>query len=110
MNRSAIALALGGALLLSACQQPAAEPAVDMTKLRQDIQQKTERMYWIHLRLDTAATEIANAEAAAREGNTSAAEFHATEAYRSIEQADQALLELGTRMQEMVGLDQHSGG
>jgi len=94
------------AISLSACQQEAAGPDIDMAALRQDVQKKTERMYWIHLRLDTASTEISNAEAAAREGNTSAAEFHAAEAYRSIEQADQALLELGQQMQEMVNLDQ----
>ena len=91
---------------LAACTQPA-EPEIDTVALRADIQKKTERMYWIHLRLDTAATEISNAEQAARDGNASAAEFHAAEAYRSIEQADEALLELGTQMQEMAGLDRN---
>jgi hypothetical protein len=95
--------------LLTACSKPA-EPEIDMVALRADIQEKTERMYWIHLRLDTASTEISNAEQAARDGNASAAEFHAAEAYRSIEQADQALLELGTQMQEMAGLDRNRGG
>ena len=94
------------ALALGACKPAPETPGVDLAALRQDIQKKTERMYWIHLRLDTAATEISNAEIAAREGNNSAAEFHATEAYRSIEQADEALLELGQKMQEMVNLDQ----
>lgn len=103
MNKAVI-LVLSFALL-AACSPPP-EPRVDTAALQRDIQQKTERMYWIHLRLDTASTEIANAEAAAREGNLSAAEFHAAEAYRSIEQADEALLELGTQMQEMAGLDQ----
>ena len=92
------------AMLFAACSPPP-EPGIDTAALQREIQQKTERMYWIHLRLDTASTEIANAEAAAREGNLSAAEFHAAEAYRSIEQADEALLELGTQMQEMAGLD-----
>lgn len=98
----AVTIALG----LGACKPAPEAPAVDLAALRQDIQKKTERMYWIHLRLDTAATEISNAEIAAREGNSSAAEFHAAEAYRSIEQADEALLELGQKMQEMVNLDQ----
>jgi hypothetical protein len=90
--------------MLAGCSPPP-EPEFDVAALRQDIQKKTERMYWIHLRLDTAATEISNAEVAAQEGNVSAAEFHAAEAYRSIGQANQALLELGQQMQEMAGLD-----
>lgn len=96
--------------LLAACKPPPAQPGVDMAELRQEIQQKTERMYWIHLRLDTASTEISNAETAAVEGNVSAAEFHASEAYRSLQQADEALLELGRQMQEMVNLDQNPAG
>lgn len=105
MNKWRIAtLALVLAAAATACGPPP-EPQFDMAALQRDIQQKTERMYWIHLRLDTASNEIADAEAAAREGNTSAAGFHAAEAYRSLEQADQALLELGQQMQEMAGLD-----
>ena len=53
----------------AACKPEPSGPNVDLDALRQDIQKKTERMYWIHLRLDTAATEISNAEQAAREGN-----------------------------------------
>ena len=97
-------LALLLAMTAAACSPPP-EPQVDLAALQRDIQQKTERMYWIHLRLDTASNEIASAEAAAREGNSSAAGFHAAEAYRSLEQADQALLELGQQMQAMAGLD-----
>lgn len=107
MNKSAILVTATVALLaLTACKPEPAGPGVDLDALRQDIQKKTERMYWIHLRLDTAATEISNAEQAARDGNSSAAEFHAAEAYRSLEQADEALLDLGQKMQEMVNLDQ----
>ena len=107
MNKSAILVAATVALLaLTACNPEPAGPGVDLDALRQDIPKKTERMYWIHLRLDTAATEISSAEQAARDGNASAAEFHAAEAYRSLEQADEALLELGQKMQEMVNLDQ----
>ena len=101
-----IAVSVAISLALAACKPAPAGPEVDLTALRQDIQKKTERMYWIHLRLDTAATEISSAEQAARDGNASAAEFHAAEAYRSLEQADEALLELGQKMQEMVNLDQ----
>lgn len=106
-NRPKLILVLGALVLsLGACKPAPAGPELDMAALRQDIQKKTERMYWIHLRLDTASSEISNAETAAREGNASAAEFHASEAYRSLEQADEALLELGQQMQEMVNLDQ----
>ena len=106
-NRPTRVLALSAlALVLGACKPAPAGTEPDMAALRQDIQKKTERMYWIHLRLDTASTEISNAETAAREGNASAAEFHASEAYRSLQQADEALLELGQQMQEMVNLDQ----
>jgi len=101
--RPLVAFAL--ALSLAACG-PEPEPREDLAALKRDIQQATERMYWIHLRLDTAANEISDAEVAARQGNTSAAGFHAAEAYRSLEQADDALLELGQRMQAMAGLDQ----
>lgn len=97
-------------LLLAACKPAPAQPGANMAELRQEIQETTERMYWIHLRLDTASTEISSAETAAVEGNVSAAEFHASEAYRSLQQADEALLELGQQMQEMVNLDQGPAG
>ncbi len=84
-------------------EQPAAGP--DPAALKRAVQQKTERMLWIHLRLETAADEIARAQAAAGEGNTSAAEFHAREAYRNVAAADEAVLELGQQLQQMVNLD-----
>ena len=97
----ATCLALAGV----ACQpqQPAGGP--DPAELKRQVQQKTERLLWVHLRLDTAANEIAKAEDAARDGNTSAAQFHAQQAYRSLEAADEAVLELGRELQEMVNLD-----
>lgn len=105
MNKWRIAIPVLVLAAAAAACSPPPEPQFDVAALQRDIQQKTERMYWIHLRLDTASNEIADAEAAAREGNASAAGFHAAEAYRSLEQADQALLELGQQMQEMAGLD-----
>jgi len=111
MSKPVICCALVTLLfLLAACKPAPAQPGVNMAELRQEIQQTTERMYWIHLRLDTASTEISSAETAAGEGNASAAEFHASEAYRSLQQADEALLELGQQMQEMVNLDQNPAG
>ena len=105
MSKRATIAALLMATLLTACGPAPSAPGEDAVKIRQDIQKKTERLYWIHLRLDTASTEIAKAEDAARAGNTSAAEFHAAEAYRSIGQANEAVLELGTQLQEIAGLD-----
>ena len=65
-RRQNLLLALLLATTAAACSPPP-EPQFDLAALQRDIQQKTERMYWIHLRLDTAANEIALAEAAARE-------------------------------------------
>ena len=90
---------------LAACRQPEPAAGPDPAVLKRQMQQHTEELLRIHLRLDTAAGEIAQAEDAARDGNTSAAQFHAQEAYRNVEIADEALLELGRRLQEMVNLD-----
>ncbi len=92
-------------LVLGACRPQPPADAPDPAELKRLMQQKTERLLWIHLRLDTAANEIAEAQAAVRAGNTSAAEFHAQEAYRSLETADEAVLDLGRQLQEMVNLD-----
>ena len=104
-TRSGLILLAGIALLLGACRPPPAAQGPDPAELKRQIQQKTERLLWIHLRLDTAANEIAEAQTAARAGNTSAAEFHAQEAYRNLEAADEAVLELGRQLQAMVNLD-----
>ena len=108
MNRKIVRgafFAIAICVSLVACSPPP-EPAFDTDAWRAEVQKQTERMYWIHLRLDTASEEISKAEIAASEGNASAAQFHAAEAYRSLEQADQALLELGSTMQQRAGLDQ----
>ena len=76
-----------------------------MSELQRDIQQKTEELFRIHLKLDTAVSEISEAETAAREGNASGAEFHASEAYRNLVQADEALLDLGRDLQALANLD-----
>lgn len=93
------------AVLLTACGQGPAPAGPDMGALQRDIQERTEDILLIHLKLDTALTEIAKAEAAAQEGNSSAAGFHASEAYRSLQTADSDLLDLGRKLQEMVHLD-----
>lgn len=97
-----VMLILAGA---GGCQQQAPEPAFDMAKLQADVQEKTRDLYRIHLKLDTAATEIGKAEAAIQEGNYSAADFHVAEAYRAVATADEALLDLGQGLQQAVNLD-----
>jgi hypothetical protein len=90
---------------LCSCQQQTPEPEINVTELRQDIQELTEELFRIHLQLDTAISEISEAETAARDENFSGAEFHAAEAYRSLVQADEDLLDLGRDLQASVGLD-----
>jgi hypothetical protein len=76
-----------------------------MTALRQAVLKKTEDLYWIHLRLDSAATDITQAELKARNADCSDAEFLAADAYRNLEKADQALLQLGKDLQVLFNLD-----
>lgn len=94
-----------GWVVVSACQPKASQPEVDMQVLRQAIMKKTEQIYWIHLKLDSASTAVSEAELKARNDDCSDAEYMAAEAYRNLEQADQALLELGRDLQELFNLD-----
>jgi chromosome segregation ATPase len=90
---------------LSACQEQVTQPEVDMQALRQAVLKKTEQIYFIHLKLDSASTDITEAELKARNADCSDAEYLAADAYRNLEQADEALLELGRDLQEMFNLD-----
>jgi hypothetical protein len=94
-----------GLMALAACQEKAPPPDVDMQALRQAVMKQTERLYWIHLKLDSASTAVTEAEMKARNDDCSDAEYMAAEAYRNLEQADQALLELGRDLQELFNLD-----
>lgn len=93
------------ACLLTACGKPAATAGPDMAKLQQSVLQKQERLLQIHLDLDSAAREIAEAEQMAQGGNCSGAEFHASEAYRMLRKADDNILDLGTELQSLFNLD-----
>jgi hypothetical protein len=90
---------------LAGCQEQAPEPGVDMTALRQALLKKTEELYQIHLKLDTAAANITAAEVKARSADCSDAEYLAADAYRILEQADQDLLQLGRDLQVLFNLD-----
>ena len=90
---------------ISGCQEKAKAPETDMLALRQAVLKKTQQIYLIHLKLDSASTEISEAEMKANSGNCSDSEYLTAEAYRNIENADQALLELGRELQELFNLD-----
>lgn len=92
-------------LTLPACRQPPPEPAVDMGALRQAVTRKTEELYLIHLKLDSAAAAITQAELKARGTECRDAEFLAADAYQYLERADQDLLQLGRDLQELFNLD-----
>jgi hypothetical protein len=99
-----VAVGLGGG-----CMQQAGTQHADLVKLQNQVQELTEDLYRIHLELDTAATEISKAEAAIAQGNDSGAEYHAAEAYRSVSQADDDLIELGRALQKAANLDTKKG-
>jgi hypothetical protein len=90
---------------LAACRQQAPQPQVDMVKLRQSVQEQTEKLYLIHLKLDSAMKEITEAEQRARGADCSSAEYVAAEAYRYLAQADDDLIQLGQDLQALFGLD-----
>ena len=106
MRRTRLLLILVISILgLLGCQEQAAEPGVDMTALRQAVLKKTEEIYQIHLKLDTAAADITAAEVKARNADCSDAQYFAADAYRILEQADQDLLQLGRDLQVLFNLD-----
>jgi len=94
---------------LASCQQQSTEPEVDITALRQAVFQKQELLLQIHLDLDSAASEISDAELNAQNDNCSAAEFHSAEAYRKLRKADDAILDLGRDLQALFNLDVEKG-
>ena len=96
-------------LLLTACQQGPSTEVADMARLQQQILQKQDLLLQIHLDLDAAASEISDAELNARDGNCSGAGYHAAEAYRKLEKADEAILDLGRDLQAMFNLDREKG-
>jgi hypothetical protein len=73
------------------------------------MQEHTETLLLIHYRLDSAATELADAEALSEAGNHSGADFHVSEARRHLEAADDAVLELGQKLQQQFNLDATGG-
>jgi hypothetical protein len=106
MRRAQLLLFLLTSILaLTSCQKHEPEPGVDMTQLRQAVLKKTEDLYRIHLKLDSAAADITQAELKAGNSDCSDAEYFAAEAYRNLQQADQDLLQLGHDLQVLFNLD-----
>jgi hypothetical protein len=92
-------------LLLCGCrsEQPPSQP--DLAALQRAVLAKQELLLQIHLDLDSAASEISDAEQNAAAGNCSGAEFHAAQAYQKLQDADEAILDLGRDLQAMFNLD-----
>jgi hypothetical protein len=91
--------------LLAACQPAEPPPGTDMARLRADMQEHTETLLLIHFKLDNALQEVSAAETRAGEGNCDSAGYHAADAYRELNAADEMLLDLGRSLQELVNLD-----
>jgi hypothetical protein len=91
--------------LLAACSRETPAPQQDMGKLRQAVQQKTEQLYFIHLKLDSAAKSLAEAESRARQADCGDAEYHAADAYDYLVKADEDLIALGQELQALFNLD-----
>jgi hypothetical protein len=90
---------------LGGCRQPDPQPAVDMAALRSAMQEHTETLLLIHFKLDNALEEISAAETRAEEGGCAGAGYHAADAYRELQAADEQLLDLGRALQQLVNLD-----
>lgn len=90
---------------LGGCRQAGQQPAVDMAGMRAAMQEHTETLLLIHFKLDNALKEISAAEAAAEEAGCDTAGYHAADAYRELQAADEQLLDLGRDLQELVNLD-----
>jgi len=105
MNIHSLTLSLALLVLLGACRPPDPQPAVDMARLRAEMQEHTETLLLIHFKLDNALKEISAAETNAEEGGCSSAGYHAADAYRELQAADDQLLDLGRDLQEFLNLD-----
>lgn len=105
MKAISAVLLLTALVALAGCRQPAPPPAVDMAAMRAAMQEHTETLLLIHFNLDNALKEISAAETTAEEGGCATAGYHAADAYRELQEADDQLLELGRDLQELVNLD-----
>lgn len=105
MKSPPLPLLLPMLLLLAACRQSATPAGPDMAALRAELQQHTQQLMMIHFKLDNALQSIAAAEEQVGAGNCSVAGYHATDAYRELQGADDELLAAGQRLQQRFNLD-----
>ena len=98
-------LILFALVTLVSCKQPDPPPATDMAALRAAMQEHTETLLLIHFKLDNALKELSSAEMQAEQGGCATAGYHAADAYREVQAADEQLLDLGRDLQELVNLD-----
>jgi hypothetical protein len=97
--------ALLAAFMLTACGQQTSDSGPDPASLKRQVQEMTETLYWVHLRLDTVMEELEQAEASLDAGDPATAGYHVAEANRAVLKADEKVLELGGELQQMAGLD-----
>jgi hypothetical protein len=105
MKPRTLASLLVAAFCLGGCGQPDPQPAVDMAAMRAAMQEHTETLLLIHFKLDNALKEVSAAETQAEKGGCASAGYHAADAYRELQAADEQLLDLGRDLQELVNLD-----
>jgi hypothetical protein len=110
MNRIAMALLLALSGLATGCQQQADDSGRELARLRGEMVAKQELLYRIHLDLDTAVNEVLAARQAMQDGNASAADYHASEAYRVLTRADDLVLDMGRDLQVLFDLDRLNSG
>ena len=91
--------------LTTGCQETPSAASNDTAELRAQIQELTEDLYWIHLRLDTARSSLEEADTALDSGNASAAAYQISEAHRVVKMADDKVLDMGQQLQTSFGLD-----
>jgi hypothetical protein len=105
MKTQSLVLLLVSVAWLVGCQPSGPQPTTDMAALRAAMQEHTETLLLIHFQLDNALKELAAAETQAEQGGCDTAGYHAADAYRELQAADDRLLDLGRDLQELVNLD-----
>jgi hypothetical protein len=93
------------ALFTVGCADSASTSGTSSAASRAEIQEVTEDLYWIHLRLDTARSALDEADLALSGGDEATASFHVAEAQRALQRADDKVLELGQEVQKAFDLD-----
>jgi hypothetical protein len=105
MKSNVVRISLISLFFLAACGANDPPPGPDMARLRAEMQEHTETILLIHFKLDKALKELSAAEARAEEGGCASASYHAADAYRELQLADDQLLDLGRDLQELLNLD-----